>query len=235
MRLCLFLPPWEAGPEEMAGSRKSLKSIGFMKTKGLRHPSFALTIIHWTCILCSIKSSLPWGKPDSFRPSLCSESASHMANFNKSPLPLTALVSEPNPKGSQDGSFDRPSNQSPELANLGPLSWAGTAPAAHSLLFPNPLHRYLKRAAGRCENRSRGWDRRLGNSILNRSELKKESGYLTLCKNLCKKPHALQWPLGNSSLSTMLSHTEPTPGVLSITGCGTEKCHHSLLLAGVFK
>lgn len=41
----LFLLPQEAGVEEMTGNRKSLKSIGSMKTKGLRHPSFALTII----------------------------------------------------------------------------------------------------------------------------------------------------------------------------------------------
>lgn len=98
-----------------------------MKTKGLRHPSFALTIIHWTCILCSIKSNLPWGKPDSFRPSLCSESANHTAYFNKSPLLPTALVSEPNPKGSQDGSFNLLSNQSQELADLALLGWAGIA------------------------------------------------------------------------------------------------------------
>lgn len=112
--------------------RKSLKSIGFMKTKGLRHPSFALTIIHWTCILRSIKSNLPRGKPDSFRPSLCSESARHMAYFCKSPLLPTAWVSEPNPKGSQDGSFNRLSNQSRELADLAPpgLSWGATRFAA---------------------------------------------------------------------------------------------------------
>lgn len=112
----------------MAGSRKSLKSIGFMKTKGLRHPSFALTIIHWTCILRSIKSNLPRGKPDSFRPSLCPESARHMAYFSKSPLPPTAWVSEPNPKGSQDGSFNRLSNQSRELADLAPWAELGSDP-----------------------------------------------------------------------------------------------------------
>lgn len=98
--------------------KKSLKSIGSMKTKDLSHPSFALTIIHWTCILCSIKSNLPQGKPDSFRPSLCSESTSHMAYFSKSPLLPTALLPEPNPMGSQDGSFNLLSNQSREPADL---------------------------------------------------------------------------------------------------------------------
>lgn len=123
----LFLPPWEAGLEEMAESRRSLKSTGSMKIKGLRHPSLALTVIHWTCILCSIKSNLPSGEPDSFRSSLCSESTSHMAYFNKSPLLPMALVSEPSPEGSADGSLNLLRNQSREPADLAPLGWAWAA------------------------------------------------------------------------------------------------------------
>lgn len=131
MRLCLFLPPWEAGLEEMAGSRMPLKSVGFVKMKGLRHPSFALTTIHWTWILCSIKSNLPRGKPDSFMPSLCSESGSHMAYFNKSPLLPTASDLEANPKGSGDGPFSRLSNQPREHAD-----WLRSAPQNRGSSLP---------------------------------------------------------------------------------------------------
>lgn len=55
---------------------------------------------------------------------VCSQSTSHMAYFNKSPLLPMALVSEPSPKGSPDGSFNLLSNQSWELADLALLGWA---------------------------------------------------------------------------------------------------------------
>lgn len=54
---------------------------------------------------------------------------------------------------------------------------------------------------------------------------------MSLCTNLTLGS-ALR---GNSNLPAMLSHTEPTPRVLSITGSQTAKCHHPLLLADVFK
>lgn len=167
-----------------------------------------------------------------------------MAYFNKSPLLPTALLSEPNPIGSQDGSFNLLSNQSREPADLALLGWAGERPASwpgglgpreaaatYNLQFQKPLHRYLERAAGRCEKQKQGWGRRLGDLILNRFRLKKENGYTTLCKTLTLC--GALW--GNLNLPTMLSHMEPTPRVLSIIGSQTEKCHHSLLLAGVFK
>lgn len=191
-----------------------------MKTKGLRHPSFALTIIHWSCILCSIRSNLPSGEPDSFRPRLCSESHSHMAYFNMPPLLPTAVVPEPSPKSSADGSLNLLSNQSGELADLASLGWAwgaaclvastafgqGTT-ATHNLLFQKPLSRSLKRAKEKCRNRSRDQGKRLGDSILNRFNLKKEDGYLTLCKNLT--PHSPPRETGNSQLCchTHCTHT----------------------------
>lgn len=145
-----------------------------------------------------------------------------MASFNKSPLLPTALVSEPSPKGSADGSLCLLSNQSQELADLAPLVWAWGAaclvaraglgpgkPQPHTtFFFQKPLPRSLERAKGKSKNRSRGRGRRLGDSILNRFHLKKENGYLTLCKNLT--PRNPLWETGNSQLCchTHWTHTQ---------------------------
>lgn len=59
-----------------------------------------------------------------------------MASFNKSPLLPTALVSEPNPKGSKDGSFNLLSNQSQELAAPARLAEIQEQPASWPVQYP---------------------------------------------------------------------------------------------------
>lgn len=141
-----------------------------------------------------------------------------MASFNKSPLPPTAMVSEPNPKGSQDGSFSLLSNQSLALANLAPphppprLSWGVACFVAWGSGSNTELSSFTilstdtERAVGRCENRSRDWGRRQGNSILNRFILKKESGYLTLRKNLTPLSALRETPASQLCCHTLNPH-----------------------------
>lgn len=145
-----------------------------------------------------------------------------MAPFSKTPLLPTALVSEPSPQGSADGSLHLLSNQSQELSDLAPLgrAWGAAClvaraglgpgkPQPHTTFFfkslsPDPW----KGWKGKSQNRSRGRGGRPGDSILNRFHLKKENGYLTLCKNLT--PRNPLWETGNSQLCchTHWTHTQ---------------------------
>ena len=71
-----------------------------------------------------------------------------------------------------------------------------------------PADTWRGRHRGRCENRSQGWGRRLGNSILNRFHLKKETGYLTLCKNLTPHGALRETPASQLCCHTLSPHPE---------------------------
>lgn len=87
----IFASLRERAKGKVAGSREPLRSIDSMENEGSETPFVCSNHNPSTCILCSIKSNLPQGKPDSSRPNVCSKSTSHMACFNKSPLLPTAL------------------------------------------------------------------------------------------------------------------------------------------------
>ena len=144
-----------------------------------------------------------------------------MAYFSKSPLLPTALLSEPNPMGTQDVSFNLLSNQSREPADLALPGWAGERPApatrrlgpgaaavTHNLQVQKPFHRYLKRAAGRCEKQKQGLGEEPGRFDPKQvSLIKRKWLYESL-----QKPHTRQCPSGKleppSYVVTHRTHTQ---------------------------
>lgn len=222
MTLCVFLPPWEAGLDEMA-EQEVLEINWLYKNQGSKtfficsnhNPldlHFVLCLSNQTFPeenlillgpICTLRAQATW--PTSISPHY------HWLHWFRDQIPRAHKM---------DHSIIWAINPENWLI-WPPLGWAGEWPALwqgwpgpgkvaapQNLLFQKPFRRSLARVAGRCENRSQGWGRRLGNSILNRFNLKKEPGYLTLCKNLTPHGALRETPASQLCCHTLNPHPE---------------------------
>lgn len=154
--------------------------------------------MHGACILCSIKSNLPQGKPDSFRLGLCSQSTDTQPPSISPHYCRLHWFQSQIPRAPKMDHSIFPSNQSQEfVALLAWLSftsrslragvvvgWGSRCRARTDVLFLKPSPHILGKGRRKVWKQKQGLRRRVEDSILNRFDLKKEMVTWPLQKTL---------------------------------------------------
>ena len=191
----------------MAESRKSLKSIGSMKTKGskssficsnynpldlhavlcLSNQTFPKENLILLGPVCALTAQATW--PTSISPHYCRLHC-FRSQIPRAPKMDHSIFWVINPKSLPiwPCSAELRSGLPRGHGGLG----LGEAAATHILQFPKPLHRYLERAAGRCEKQKQGLGEGTGRFDPKQVSLKKGKWLY----DSLQKPHAPQCPLG---------------------------------------